>query len=90
MKRDIKQRAVRRLNIIAGQLKGLAGMVEQDKYCVDIITQASAIKEALSSVENLILENHLATHVAHQVRSGKGKKATAEILKVYKLAQRKG
>ena len=90
MQRDIKQRAVRRLNIIAGQLKGLAGMVEQDNYCVDIITQASAIKEALSSVENLILKNHLETHVLHQMRAGKEKKAIAEILKVYKLAQHKG
>lgn len=64
-------------------------MVEKGGYCVDIITQASAIKEALSGVEDIMLENHLATHVVHQMKSGKDKQAVAEILKVYKLAQKK-
>lgn len=89
MRADIKQKASRRLNIIQGQLKGLAKMVEEEKYCVDIITQASAIKEALSGVEDLVLENHLSTHVLHQIKNGKEKKAISEILKVYKLAQKK-
>lgn len=90
MKPDTQKRAIRRLKIIQGQIKGLAGMVEREAYCVDIITQASAIKEALSGVEDLVLKNHLDTHVLHQMRTGKGKKAAAEILKLYKLAQRKG
>lgn len=77
------------MNIIQGQLKGLAQMVEREDYCVDIITQSSAIKEALSGVENLILENHLATHVLHQMRSGNEKKAVDEVLKLYTLAQRR-
>ena len=89
MKADIKKKALRRLSLIKGQLGGLIKMVDAERYCVDIITQSSAIKEALSGVENLILENHLTTHVIHQIKSGKSKKATAEILKVYKLAQRK-
>lgn len=87
MKPEAKKAALRRLRIIAGQVKGLAGMIEQDKYCVNIITQASAIKEALGGVEDIVLRNHLDTHVLHQMRTGQGKKATAEILKVYKLAQ---
>lgn len=64
-------------------------MVEEEKYCIDIITQSSAIKEALASVDDLLLENHLTTHVTHQIKSGKSKKAVEEIIKVYKLAQRK-
>ncbi len=64
-------------------------MVDEEKYCIDIIIQASAIKEALSGVEDLILENHLSTHVVHQMKSGKVKQAVAEILKIYKLAQKK-
>jgi len=64
-------------------------MVEDEKYCVDIITQASAIKEALSGVEDLILENHLSTHILHQIKGGKEQRAIAEILKVYKLAHKK-
>ncbi len=89
MRADIKQKASRRLKIIQGQLKGLTTMIEKEKYCVDIITQASAIKEALSGVEDLVLENHLSTHVLDQIKSGKEKTAIAEILKVYKLAQKK-
>ena len=89
MKADIKKKVVRRLQIAQGQLKGLAQMVEEEKYCVDIITQSSAIKEALSGVEHLMLENHLSTHVLHQMKSGKEKKAIEEVLKVYKLAQKK-
>lgn len=89
MKKSIKQSALRRLHVIRGQMNGLLRMVEDDKYCVDIITQSSAIKEALSGVEHLILENHLSTHVLEQIRDGQEKKAVNEILKVYKLAQKK-
>ena len=89
MKADIKQKVLRRLSLIMGQLNGLSKMVDSERYCVDIITQSSAIKEALSGVENLILENHLSTHVIEQMRSGKEKKATDEILKLYRLAQKK-
>lgn len=89
MKKEMKPRAIRRLKIIEGQIRGLQKMVEEDTYCVDIITQASAIKEALSSVEDLLLENHLSTHVIHQVRSGNETQATEEILKVYKLKRKK-
>jgi len=90
MKADLRKKALRRLSLIRGQIVGLIKMVEDERYCVDIITQSSAIKEALSGVEDLVLENHLTTHVIHQMKSGKSKKATAEMLKVYKLAQRKG
>ena len=64
-------------------------MVEDDIYCIDIIAQASAAKEALSGVEDVLLENHLSTHVIHQVRHGKEDQAIEEILKVYKLKRRK-
>lgn len=89
MNQNIKQRAVHRLKIVQGQLKGLIQMIDEEKYCINIITQSSAIKEALSGIEHLILENHLSTHVLEQMKNGKEKQATEEILKVYKLAQRK-
>jgi DNA-binding FrmR family transcriptional regulator len=89
MKTDTKYKVVRRLKLIEGQVRGLQRMVDEEKYCVDIITQTSAIKEALSGVEGLMLENHLSTHVIEQMRSGKNKQAISEILKVYRLAQKK-
>ena len=89
MKPETKNKAIRRLKIIEGQMRGLQAMVDKEEYCIDIMTQTSAIKEALSGVEDLILENHLSTHVVHQMKHGSEKKATDEILKVYKLAQKK-
>lgn len=84
-----KTRVIRRLRIVAGQIKGLEKMVEGNKYCVDILHQSLAIKEALSSFEDIILENHLSTHVIKQMKSGKSKKAIDEILSIYKLSKRK-
>lgn len=89
MRQDIKSKALRRLKLLEGQIRGVQKMVEDEKYCVDIITQTSAIKEALSGVEDLILENHLTTHAIHQIKHGKEDQAIKEILKVYKLAQKK-
>ncbi|MFY9227826.1 MAG: metal-sensitive transcriptional regulator [Candidatus Microsaccharimonas sp.] len=89
MRSDIKPRAMRRLKIIEGQIRGLQKMVEEDTYCIDIITQASAVKEALSGVEDLLLENHLNTHVIHHIKNGKDIQATEEILKIYKLKRKK-
>ena len=88
MIKDIKSRATKRLKIIEGQVRGVQSMVSDEKYCIDIITQVSAIKKALSSVEDLILENHISTHVIHQIKHGNENKAIDEILKVYKLKRK--
>lgn len=88
MKQDIKNKALRRLKIISGQVKGLEAMVEKEKYCIDIITQTSAVRRALSGVEDLILENHLATHVIHQIKHGNEAQPIKEILKIYSLKRK--
>ena len=80
-----KQKIIRRLKIIEGQVRGLQEMVEKDTYCIDVITQTSAIKRALSSVENVLLEGHLGHCVVNQIKRGQTEKATKEILKVYDL-----
>ena len=88
MKHEIKTKTLKRLKIIEGQIRGLQEMVQKEKYCIDIITQTSAVRKALSGVEDLILENHLSTHAVHQIKMGETGKATAEILKVYKLKRK--
>lgn len=60
-------------------------MVEEDVYCVDIITQTSAVKRALSGVEDHLLGSHLSTCMVGQIKKGHEEKATKEILKVYSL-----
>lgn len=89
MQKDIKRNLLRRLSIIEGQLRGIKKMVEDGRYCVDVITQTEAIKSALSGVEDALLEKHLSLHVVEQMKKGQETKAIAEILKIYKLAQRK-
>ena len=89
MRKDIKRRAIRRLKIIEGQVRGLQEMVRSEKYCIDVINQSFAIKQALSGVEDVLLENHLSTHAIEQIKSGKEPKAIKEILSVYKLSRRK-
>jgi len=87
MKTD-KQKLLRRLKIIEGQVRGLYEMLEKDAYCIDVITQTSAVKSALSGVEDALMENHLGSCLIHQIKSGKEKSATEEILKVYRLKRK--
>ncbi len=83
-----KAKVVRRLKLIEGQVRGLQKMVERDTYCIEVITQTSAVKQGLSSVEDLLLENHLGHCVHHQMKTGQTAKAKAEIIKVYKLKRK--
>lgn len=78
----------RRLKIIEGQVRGLQQLIEKDAYCIDVITQTSAVKQALSNVEDILLEHHLESCTIKQVRSGQSEKAKREILKVYQLKRK--
>ncbi len=82
------EKIIRRLKIVEGQVGGLKEMIEKGVYCVDVITQTSAVKQALSSIEDALMENHLETCVVHQIKKGKGKTAIGEILKVYRLKRK--
>ena len=61
---------VNRLRRIAGQVNGLARMVEEDRYCIDILTQLQAVKTALSRAESEILKDHAACCIAEAIESG--------------------
>ena len=80
---------MRRLKILEGQVRGLQKMVDREEYCINILQQSLAVKQALSGIEDLILENHLSTHVVEQIKSGKESKSVKEISEIYRLAKRK-
>ena len=61
---------INRLNRIAGQVRGVAQMIEDDRYCIDILTQIQAIKSALAKVETQVLKDHAACCVAEAISSG--------------------
>ena len=84
----IKRRALHRSKILQGQLKGVEKMIEDEKYCMDIITQNLAIQKSLGSLNKLILENHLRTHITEKMASVNEKKqseAVQELLSLYEL-----
>jgi len=81
-------RLVRRLQIIEGQVRGVREMIKKNTYCINVITQTSAIKQGLSQVEDLLLANHLSHCVVNQVKSGNTKKAVEEVIQVYKLKRK--
>lgn len=83
-----KAQVIRRLRIIEGQVRGLQQMVEADTYCIDVITQSSAIKQGLSNLEDILLENHLDSCVMQQIQEGQKNQSIEEILKVYKLKRK--
>jgi DNA-binding FrmR family transcriptional regulator len=87
---DIKKRAKHRTAIIEGQVRGLAKMIENDDYCMDIIGQSRAIQKALDSLNKLMLENHLRTHVTHMFEQGGDERdqAVTELLKAFDFDSR--
>lgn len=89
----IKKRSAHRSKIIEGQIKGLQKMIDNEVYCMDILTQSLAIQKSLASLNKLILENHLRTHVHHMLSHGDGKeraKAVEELLSLYELNNIRG
>jgi len=80
---DSKKQAEKRINIIKGQLGGLMKMIENDEYCINLLTQSSAIQQSLKSLDTVILERHLTTHVKQQFKT-QPSRAIKELLKVFR------
>ena len=93
MIKDIQKRALHRSKIIEGQMKGLQKKIQNEDYCMDILTQSLAIQKSLASLNKLILENHLRTHVSDMMNSADGtesEKAIEELLSLYELNNIRG
>src|SRR3954452_18801061 len=70
MRKDSKASCQKRLNRIEGQVRGLSRMVDEDRYCIDIVTQISAVRAALRRVEEEVLKDHVSHCVEHAIASG--------------------
>jgi CsoR family transcriptional regulator, copper-sensing transcriptional repressor len=91
MRNDIKESCLKRLNRIAGQVRGLARMVEEDRYCIDIVTQISAVRAALRRAEEEILRDHVSHCVEDAIISGnraEQRRKIAELMHVVARAER--
>ena len=75
-----RKKLINRLSRIEGQIRGIKGMLEKDAYCVDILNQVAAATSALNSFTRVLLENHMRSCVAEDIREGKDEKLE-ELLK---------
>jgi CsoR family transcriptional regulator, copper-sensing transcriptional repressor len=85
MNQETKASALKRLGRIEGQVRGLAKMVEEDRYCIDVVTQISAVTAALRRVEEEVLKDHVGHCVEHAIASGnknEQRKKVAELMAV--------
>ncbi len=80
---DVKVQAKKRINIIKGQLDGLLKMVEKDEYCIDLLNQSLAIQNSLKSLDAVLFQRHLSTHVAEQFRNEEDK-VVDELVKLFR------
>lgn len=90
---DIKKRSLHRAKILEGQMRGVKKMIEDEEYCMDILTQCLAIQKSIGSLNKLILENHIRTHVSDNLSAGTAEeqeKAISELLGLYELSNVRG
>ena len=91
MEREDKPRLINRLNRIEGQVRGIARMVEEDRYCIDILTQVQAVRAALAKVETEMLRDHLGHCVEGAITSGdkdEQRRKAAELIQLLERAAR--
>ncbi len=85
----LKKRALHRAKIIEGQVKGLAKAIDEEEYCVDLLHQSLSVQQSLKSLSGLLLENHVRTHLKHQLKKPKEEdRAVAELLKIFTLSNK--
>jgi DNA-binding FrmR family transcriptional regulator len=91
MQQAAKTSCRKRLNRIEGQVRGLARMVDEDRYCIDVVTQIAAVRAALARVEEEILRDHVAHCVEHAIKSGNAaeqRRKVTELMEVLARSQR--
>ncbi len=88
MQPDKQQDVLKRLAFIEGHLQGVRRMVEDDKYCVDILKQTFAVRRAIEKMEQLMLDGHLHNCVVEGIKDGRDDQVIDELLDLYELANR--
>ena len=88
MQATTRQQALKRLSYIEGHLSGVRRMLDEEKYCVDILKQTYAVRRAIEKMEALLLDGHLHTCVVEGVRDGREEQVIGEMLELYELANK--
>lgn len=90
MQKNTKTSCLKRLGRIEGQVRGLAGMVEEDRYCIDVVTQIAAVRAALRRVEEEVLRDHVAHCVEHAIASGDARDQRQKVAELIDVLKRTG
>lgn len=90
MRQDAKELALKRLQRIEGQVRGLIRMVEEDRYCIDVVTQISAARAALRKVEEEVLHDHVAHCVENAIASGNKAEQRRKVAELMEVLSRTG
>ena len=85
---EAKTEALKRLSYIEGHLSGIRRMLEEDKYCVDVLKQTYAVRRAIEKMESILLEGHLHTCVVEGIRDGREEEVVGELKDLYILANK--
>ena len=80
-----KTQALKRLKRLEGQVRGISRMIEEDRYCIDILTQTAAVRAALKGVERLLIENHTHFCIEDAVQSGDPEQQRQKFLELIDL-----
>ena len=88
MERENKDKLLNRLNRIEGQVRGVARMVEEDRYCIDVLTQLQAVRAAVSRVETVMLQDHLGHCIEGAITSGDVAEQRAKAAEIIQLLER--
>ena len=88
MDKVAKTSSLKRLSRIEGQVRGLARMLEEDRYCIDVVTQIAAVQAALRKVEEEVLRHHITHCVEHAISSGDAKEQRQKIAELMEVLAR--
>ena len=80
--KSVEHKILQRMKIARGHLDRVIAMVESDQYCIDVIHQSLAVQAALKQIDDLVLENHMKTCVAEEIRKGNTRDVIDEVMKV--------
>ena len=87
-KAETRADAIKRLSYIEGHLAGVKKMVDEDRYCVDILRQTFAVRRAIQKLESRLIDGHLRTCVVEGVKAGREEQILSELVELYEIADR--
>jgi len=88
MQTNTRTECLKRLSFIEGHLAGIRKMIEEDKYCVDVLRQTYAVRKAIEKMEALMLEGHMHSCVVEGIRDGREKEIVGELMELYNVGRK--